>query len=163
MHDSNGRVAIEPGAAVVPRWRRWARRFFVAGLIGLSLTVIIRGYEDPHRVFAFQPFREASAWRAEIYREVGGDLVLVSAPWPGQYRWSELVVGRGLGHPEPEKHAVGSIDSILDLLQRALDYVAANTPRDAETRRLVAEVTYWRNGRGPNTTVLTSPVRISEP
>ena len=40
------------------------------------------------------------------------------------------------------------------------DYVAANTPRDRETAYLEAIVTYWRNGRDPETVVFRSEPRV---
>lgn len=144
--------------------RRVLRRILVFGLIALSLATIVRGYGDPHRVFAFQPFREASTWQADIYRETpGGDLIPVGEPWPGGYSWDEMVKGRGLGVPGVEHHAVGSVDSILDLLQRALDYVATATPRDQITERLIAVVRYRRNDGEPVTVTLTSRPRVPGP
>ena len=44
-------------------------------------------------------------------------------------------------------------------LQAAIDWVAANTERDVETRYLEATVTYWHNDDAPEVVVLRSPDR----
>ena len=144
--------------------RRIGRRVVVTLLMAASLVTIVRGYDDPHKVFAFQPFREASTWRAEVYRQTAvGELISIDEPWPGGYRWADLVSGRGLDRPRVSKHAVGSVDSILDLLEGALAYVADHTPRDGETVRLVADVTVVRNADAPRTVRLWSQDRRGEP
>ena len=56
-------------------------------------------------------------------------------------------------------HADAGLDNQLAFLDAALDWVAANTPRDRETRYLEAEVTSWHNADPPRTEVLRSRVR----
>jgi hypothetical protein len=126
--------------------------------------MIVRGYGDPHRVFAFQMFPESSSWQATVYRVTdGGERIDVRRPWPGGYHWPDLVTGRGLDNPHAEQHAAYGVDAILDLLQEALDYVARSTPADTETVRLEADVTYRRNGGSELRTSLVSEEREHAP
>jgi hypothetical protein len=84
--------------------------------------------------------------------------VPVSEPWSG-YRWDELVTSRGLADPSVRHHADAGLDNQVAFLAAALDYVAAHTPRDHETRYLEARVTTWHNADGPEVTVLRSHER----
>ena len=83
----------------------------------------------------------------------------VREPWPGGYRWDQLVAARGLGAPFGESDAAYGVDATLDGLQHALDWVANNTPRDGETQMLVATVTYRHNDDRPRVVVLRSVER----
>lgn len=139
---------------------RPARRLAVAGLILAQIAMVVRAYGADQAVFGFQMFPESSTWRADIVRvTASGDEVDVRDRWPGGYTWSGLVRGRGLDSPFGDHHATAGIDSTLDFLQKALDFAAAHTPDDHETVRLVARVTYRRNGGVPETVTLTSRPR----
>ena len=87
-----------------------------------------------------------------------GRRVPVERPWSG-YRWDELVRDRGLGYPSVRHHADAGLDNQLAFLASALDWVAANTPRDHDTRYLEATVTAWHNADPPRTELLRSRVR----
>jgi len=115
--------------------------------VALQLYFIARGYSDPHKHFAFQPFNEFDVWRAEIVRVTyRGARVPVEEPWSG-YAWRKLVGGdRGLDRPRVRKPASSGIASTLVFLQQALDFVAANTPLDPETHHYEATVYYTHNG-----------------
>ncbi len=133
-------------------------QLFVAAVLLGVVALLVRGYHDPHKLFGFQPFDESDVWRVDLYREIDGDRVLVEGGgWEG-YRWNVLVPPqlRGLGHL---RHASGGAANTIDFLDDALDWVADNTPADTTTDRLVAEVTWYHNTRGPNTTRLTSDER----
>jgi hypothetical protein len=141
------------------RSRVIGRRLVVALVVLGQLALVVRGYRSAHKEFAFQMFPESSTWRAEIVRvTTDGDRVPVTQPWAG-YRWEELVAVRGLHHPELRHHADAGLDNQLAFLDAALDYVADNTPRDDETRYLLATVTTWHNADGPEVTVLRSDDR----
>lgn len=138
----------------------WTRRAVVAVVVALQLGLVIRAYWSDHDQFGYQMFPESSDWQAEIYRvEADGQRRDVREPWPGGYRWEELVVGRGLDAPFRRHHADTGLASTLDFFGDALDWVALNTPADGETRYLEAVVTTWHNGRRPEVRVLRSVER----
>jgi hypothetical protein len=144
---------------VSSRTRIVARRVVVLGVVLLQLGLIARGYWSDHKEFAFQMFPESSTWRADVVRVTAdGRRLPVEAGWAG-YRWDELVQGRGLRYPAVRHHADAGLDNQLAFLDAALDWVAANTPRDRETRYLEAEVTAWHNDDPARTELLRSGVR----
>lgn len=143
--------------------RRRVRRVIVIGWVVISLSAIVAGHRSTSPVLAWQMFPEASRWRAEVVRVTAdGDRIDVRAPWPGGYRWAELVDERGMGDPFAERDASYGIASTLDMLQHALDWVAVNTPNDHETVRLEATVTYRHNADPPRTVVLRSAPRTGD-
>lgn len=147
-------VATDRRARVV------GRRVAVAAVVVLQLAFVARGYWSDHKEFAFQMFPEASQWRADIVRvTTDGQRVPIDEPWPGGYRWDGLVPVRGLAYPDLRRHADAGLDNQLAFLQEALDWVAANTPGDAETAYLEATVTAWHNADDPEVLVLRSAER----
>ena len=138
----------------------WMRRAIVLAVVSAQVFAAVHAYDIPHKVFGWQMFNASSRWRAEIVRVTAeGERHDVREAWPGGYRWDGLVLGRGLETPFARAHASAGLHSTFDFLQKSLDWVAGNTPLDTETVRLEATVTYWRNGRGPFTRVLTSRTR----
>jgi hypothetical protein len=136
-----------------------ARVVFV-GVVAAQVTLLVRGSDEPHPVLAFRMFDESSDWRADIVRvTTDGRRVPIDEPWPGGYRWAALVPDRGLAVPGSEHHADAGVDSTLAFLQSALDWVAANTPADHETRYLEAHVVYDRNAHAQETVTLRSRER----
>jgi hypothetical protein len=126
-------------------------------IILAQLTLVVRAYSADHAFFGFQMFPESSEWMATIERVEGdGTRIDIREPWPGGYRWEELVAGRGLDRPFHRNHADTGLDSTLHFFTEALDWVAKNTPDDPETIRLVATVTTWHNGRTPTTHIITA-------
>ena len=134
----------------------WPRVAVVVAVL-LQLYFIVRGYSDPHKHFAFQPFNEFDVWRADIVRVTyRGTRVSVKRPWVG-YSWRKLVGGdRGLDRPWLQKPASSGIQSTLVFLQQALDFVAANTPHDRETHHYEATVYYTHNGGPERVAILQS-------
>ncbi len=142
-----------------PRWRRRLVKCFVVGVLAVQVGFAINGYRDPHKFFAFQPFNESSTWRADIVRVTwDGERVPIDDGWAG-YRWSALVDMPALNGYSRTRHASYGVDATLAYLDDALDWVATNTPADRDTRYLEATVTYHRNTRGPEVTVLRSVER----
>jgi hypothetical protein len=142
------------------RARVLLRRTVVVTVVVLQIALVVRAYWAPHKEFGYQMFPEASAWQADIVRVTDdGRRVSVEQPWYG-YRWNQLVDDRGLTWPWVRHHADAGLDNQLAFLAEALDWVAANTPRDTETRYLEAVVTTWFNMRGPETTTMRSPDRV---
>ena len=136
-----------------------ARRVVVALVVVAQLFFVARGYWADHREFAFQMFPESSTWKAEIVRVVAdGSRVPIDEPWAG-YRWSDMVVGRGLGSTGSRRHADAGLGNQLAFLAEALDYVANHTPNDRETLYLEAVVTIWHNADPPAVVVLRSDRR----
>ena len=135
------------------------RRVVVVAVVVVQLFLVARGYWSDHKEFAFQMFPESSTWRADVVRvTTDGRRVPVERSWSG-YRWSELVRDRGLSYPAIRHHANAGLDNQLAFLRAALDWVAANTPGDRETRYLEARVTAWHNDDPPRSELLRSAVR----
>jgi len=135
------------------------RRVIVLAVVLLQLGFIARGYWADHKEFAFQMFPESSTWRATLFRvTAAGERVPIDRPWFG-YRWEDMVRDRGLSYPQYRHHADAGLDNQLAFLRAALDWVAANTPRDNETRYLEARVTAWHNDDPPRVEVFRSRAR----
>jgi hypothetical protein len=144
---------VSSGARVI------ARRVVVVAVVAAQVGFAVRGYFSDHKEFAFQMFPEASTWRADIVRVTSdGRRVPIEETWSG-YSWNELVPNVGLRNPGVRDHAYAGIDNQLAFLDSALDWVAANTPRDEETRFLEARVTAWHNDDPPTEEVFRSDVR----
>lgn len=149
----------DPTSAKPPRWRRRLIKGFVAGVLAVQVGLALNGYRDPHKFFAFQPFNESSTWSAEIVRVTwDGERQPVVDGWAG-YRWNTLVDMPALTGFTRTRHASYGIGATIGFLDDALDWVATHTPDDHETRYLEATVTYHRNTRGPEITVLRSVER----
>ena len=143
-----------------PRWRAVLVRAFVATVLVGQAVLIVRSYWDPHNFFGFQPFNESSTWRADVVRVTAdGRRVPIDEPWPGGYDWDELVDWGVVQEPDELKHAYSGLDASLDFFAEALDWVADHTPDDTETLHLEAEVTGFRNTRGPLHRTLRSEPR----
>lgn len=124
-------------------------------MVVAQLTMIVVAYDSDHKTFGFQMFPESSRWQADIVRvHPDGTRVPIEEDW--EYRWSDLVRGRGLTYPFVDHHADSGLRNQLGYFQGALDWVAENTPADATTAFLEAEVVYTDNGRGPFTRTLRS-------
>jgi hypothetical protein len=137
-----------------------ARRAVVLAVVVLQVALVLRAYWSDHDELGFQMFPESSTWQADVVRVTDtGERVPVDDPWPGGYRWEDLVRLGGLRYPAGRHHADAGVDSQLAFLSAALDWVAANTPADAETAYLEAVVTYCRNVEGPFQRVLRSHER----
>ena len=140
-------------------WRRRAvRALFVAVVVG-HVAAFLANREAPNHVYAYQMFDEASTWQADVVRVTSsGERIPIEEPWAG-YRWDDLVPDRGLSRPDVLHHADSGMETTLHLLDGAIDWVAANTPRDTDTRYLEARVVWYRNGGEARRTVLRSPLR----
>lgn len=135
------------------------RGFVVVVLVGQA-ALLVRGYSDPHKYFAFQPFNESSTWRADIVRvTIDGRRIPIEERWPGGYEWDELVRWGVLEHPSRMRHAYMGVGASVDFLDQALTWVADNTPDDTETLFLEATTEAYRNTRGPEVRILRSPDR----
>lgn len=139
--------------------RRQIVTAFVVTVLAVQVGFAINGYREPHKFFAFQPFNESSTWRADIVRVTSsGERVSIDGGWAG-YTWNELVDMSALQSPSATRHAYMGVGATIDFLGEALDWIAAHTPDDRETRYLEATVTTFENTRGPTITVLRSVER----
>jgi hypothetical protein len=155
-----GAISVDRSRIERPRWRARLVRAFVALVLVGQAALIVRGYWDPHKFFAFQPFNESSTWRADIVRVTAdGERIPIEEPWPGGYDWDDLVGWGVLQDPEQQQHAYSGLDATTDFLGEALDWVADHTPDDHETSYLEARVTGYRNTEGPERLVLRSAPR----
>lgn len=129
-----------------------------------SLAGVIVGQLGTSRIFAWQMFPETSTRHAEIVRvTTQGDVVDISAPWPGGYRWPTLVEGTGMESVTVPGAASYGVDVTTERLQRTLDWVALHTPDDHETVRLEATLWTSRNGRPEVSATLVSVERPVAP
>ena len=130
-----------------------------AGLVLVSLAMVVRAYSAPHMEFGYQMFPESSEWQAEIVRVTAdGERLSIDEPWFG-YEWRDLVRGRSLTFPSRRHHADAGVANQLEFLAEARDWVAANTPDDPETVHYQAAVTVWPNLGEPEYLTITSQER----
>ena len=130
--------------------RRRLAAFVLVAAIALHAALILNGGSDPHKRFGFRPFSESDTWQAEIVRvTVDGDrLAIDDGTWP--YEWNELVGTVELSSPWRTRHASGGARTTVDLLDRALDWLVENTPRDRATLRYEATVVIVHNAGEPS-------------
>jgi hypothetical protein len=145
------------------------RTLFAALYLTAQGALVLSSPLRPDGVFSFQMFNESSTLSIRLSRRVlGPDSSEITVPTDGRWEardeqggrrwfdWTDRVrdpILATLGRPV---HASYGVDAQLFRLQKALDDVASNTPHDAETRALVAEVEVRRNGRAPEVRTLTS-------
>jgi hypothetical protein len=112
-------------------------------------------------------FAESSSIKVVLYREVRGERVHVDeGGWFARdaggtvrrFAWTDRVRPE-LSVFDREVHASYGARTQLGRLQSALDDVASHIADDAETSRLLLDVTVRRNGREPETFHLTSRER----
>jgi hypothetical protein len=71
--------------------------------VALQLYFIVRGYSDPHKHFAFQPFNDFDVWRASIVRVTyRGARIEVEQPWSGYRGSGSLAVIAASTDPAPK-------------------------------------------------------------
>lgn len=143
------------------RWRRRLAAVVLVGALGAHLGFLVNGAFDPHKRFGFRPFNESDTWRADIVRVQSDGEVRPVNDGTWEYDWNDLVDPAKLGSPWALRHAKGGAEATLDLLGRALDWIADNTPADLDTVRIEATVTVIRAGRDPTTHHIVSKSRTA--
>jgi hypothetical protein len=148
------------GANLKPRARLLVAAVWIAG----QTVLIATGPRRAGGTFAFRMFPESSTIQIDLSREVvaqsgqGTELVPVEAGrWLARdedgvlhrFRWDDRVKDGNLFPWGRPVHASYGADAQLERVPRALDDVAAHVPEDAETFRLIADVTVRRNGGPP--------------
>lgn len=144
---------MSPAPTRDPRRRAAAGLVLVAAVV-LHAALILSGGSDPHKRFGFRPFQESDTWRAEVVRvtAAGERIPIDDGTWV--YEWDELVDVSELRSPGRSRHANGGARGTVDLLARALDWLADNTPADLDTIRFEATVSLVHNRGEPEVIVL---------
>jgi hypothetical protein len=137
---------------------------FAAAYLGVQAGLVATAGRRPDASFGFRMFSESSTIEVSLTREIdapsGHGTVAVPAPdgvWAARdkegqlrkVRWSDRVKEAALATFDVPMHASYSADAQLARWHAALDYVAAHTPEDAETRALALDISVRRNGRDP--------------
>lgn len=147
-----------------PRARVAFAAAWIAGQVALVATAGMR----PDAIFGFHMFPEATTMQVRLGRITkAGEQPAPGGEWSAQdatgqlrhFSWRDRVRDPVLSSLDARVFAGYGASTQLARLQRALDDVADHTPQDAETLRLVAHVTIWRNGRDPATSILESQAR----
>ncbi len=145
-----------------------ARVAFAAVWLAGQAALVVTASRRPDGIFGFRMFPEASTMQVRLARmTAAGEVAAPGGEWSardasGQLRhfsWRDRVRDPVLSSLDARVFASYGADTQLARLGRALDDVADHLPEDAETERLVAHVTVWRNGRDPVTSTLESHAR----
>jgi hypothetical protein len=137
---------------------------WIAGQAMLASTAPLR----PDHIFGFRMFPEASTLEIHLAREVGNArIAMPRGDWSARDRfgrthdfsWRDRIHDATLAAIDTRVFASYGVDAQLARLQRGLDDVADHVAEDGETRRLVADVVVWKNGREPTTATLLSHAR----
>lgn len=169
--------SLRPRATSIPPSQgsggiRNVRVVFAALWIVAQAILVMTADRRPDGAFGFRMFSESSTMKIVLYREVAGPggertrLHVDDGIWSARdagglsrrFSWYERV-------PAPfwpfdrEVHASYGAAAQLARLQAALDDVATHLPDDAETKRLLLDVTVRKNGREAQVHHLTSAER----
>ncbi len=152
-----------------------ALRAIVAALwVGGQFVLVATGPRRADGAFAFRMFPESSTIQIDLAREVtapsGHGVVRVpveNGRWLARdddgvlhrFRWDDRVTDSNLFPYGQPVHASYGAAAQVERLARALDDVAAHIPEDAETVRVVADVTVRKNGGPPARLELASAWR----
>lgn len=168
--------ALPPGDRSRVKFGLRTRVAFAATYLSVQAILIATAAHRPDRAFGFQMFSESSTVRFALLREVDapsghGALVLHAGDgeWTARglegtlrhFSWRDRVKAPELAVFGVTRDAGYGAAAQLARMQAALDDVAEHIPNDAETRRLLADVTVKRNGREPSVVRLASAPRSS--
>ena len=171
--DPAGTPSVPPRPSMAPsRLAGIGRILFAAAWIAAQIVLILTADRRPDGAFGFRMFPESSSIKVVLYREVDGEdgqrtkVHVDDGVWSARdsggmsrrFSWYERVRTPYWAF-DRETHASYGAATQLTRLQSAVDDVAAHIPDDAETRRLVLEVTVRRNGREPVVHRITSSER----
>jgi hypothetical protein len=150
-----------------------ARVLFAAAWLAGQAALVLTAGRRADGAFGFRMFSESSTVAVVLSREVdgpGGERTRVhvdDGTWSAhdasgaahRFVWGDRVKRGELATFDREIHAKYSAAAQVERWHAALDDVAAHIPDDAETRRLLLDVTVKRNGREPYVVHLASPER----
>jgi hypothetical protein len=166
------RVSQRPSSipAAVPRpYDVVLRLAFAAAWIAAQITLVVTADRRPDGAFGFRMFSESSTLVLALSRELGDGtrLHVDGGTWIARdaggmtrrFSWFERVKNPRMTVFDAEIAASYGAAAQLSRLQLALDDVAAHIPEDAETKRLLLDVTVRKNGREPYVVHLASAPR----
>jgi hypothetical protein len=154
MIDVDERIATESQRRRREARRRALAKATIVGVVSVQAGLLIRGGDDPHKLFAFRPFNESDTWHAEIVRVVGDGSRRPVDDGSWIYDW-DTVVGQGrVQHLDRDRHADSGARASVDFLDRALVWVLDHIPDDHDTVALQATVTVVHNTHAPEVVVL---------
>jgi hypothetical protein len=151
-----------------------ARVAFTASYLCVQAALIGTGGRRADHAFSFQMFSESSTVRITLLREIEapsghGTVILpvrhgewTAADAEGvrhRFDWRDRVREPILSTFDVTLDAAYGAKAQLSRTQAALDDVASHIEEDAETERLLADVTLVKNGREPTVTRLASTSR----
>jgi hypothetical protein len=143
----------------------------------VQAALVLTADARPDAVFGFRMFAEMSTVSVHLSRELaapGGGLRVVdvdNGEWPARdkdgqmhhVRWRDRVIEPNLATFDATMQAAYSASAQVARWRAALDDVAAHLPEDAETKRLLLDVTIRHNGHEPQTFHFASPPRGPRP
>lgn len=146
---------------------------FSAAWLVTQAVLVLTADRRPDGAFGFRMFAESSSIRVALYREVDGPggvrrrVHVDDGTWSARdatggmrrFVWTDRVKRPQLAVFDREIHASYGAATQLERWRGALDDVASHVPDDAETRRLLLDVTVRRNGREPYVVHLASRER----
>jgi hypothetical protein len=140
------------------------RHAFVAVFLLVEVVLVATAGVRADRSYGFRMFPEASTVSVHVARRLdGGRLVpLEQGRWEakdcsgGRHKlaWGRLVRPPAPSRLDAELGAPYGVEASVAEARGALEYVAAHTPEDCETRALVADVTTRKNGGPPELVTL---------
>jgi hypothetical protein len=145
------------------------RLVFAAAWIALQFALILTADRRPDGAFGFRMFSESSTIKLVLYREIddGARVHVEDGTWSARdaggltrrFSWFDRVKNPPMSFFDADVPASYGAAAQLSRLQLALDDVATHIPDDAETKRLLLDVTVKRNGREPYVVHLASAPR----
>lgn len=167
-------VELALSHAVRKRGSPGGRVVFAVAYLSLQTLLIVTAARRPEHAFGFRMFSESCTVRLSLLREVGapsghGTLVVpaLRGEWTAvdadgdrhRFEWKSRVRAPLLSSFDFFFEASYGAAAELSRIQAALDDVATHIDGDAETHRLLADVTVKRNGREPSVVRLASAER----
>ncbi len=152
-----------------------ARILFAAAWLAGQAALVLTAGRRADGAFGFRMFSESSTITVALSREVdgpGGERTRVhvdDGTWSARdaggvvhrFVWSDRVKRGELGAFDREIHAKYSAAAQVERWHAALDDVATHIPDDAETHRLLLDISVRRNGRDPYVVHLASAERVA--
>ncbi len=146
---------------------------FALAFFGAQLALVATASGRPERAFGFQMFPESTTVHVRLFREVGppGGPTrrehVAGGAWRARdaagverdFSWHDRVRHGRVSRFDETFFASYGRAAFRHRFGAALDDVAAHLDGDAETRRLVAELTFRKNGRLEPTETVASPPR----